>query len=116
MNFSRIISNAVRAVLVVFICTLLVVSNALPAAAIGSSQSDQSEGATRLDKIFQKSEEVTKADPLSMEETQREANRGLNEVQGAADINQMNRPEDASQATTGKDQLQNALERATGKK
>ncbi|WP_416666516.1 hypothetical protein [Egbenema bharatensis] len=116
MNFSRIISNAIRAVLVVFICTLLVVSNAFPAAAIGSSQSNPTEGDTRLDEIFRKSEEVTKADPLSMEETQRRANEGLNEVQGAADVNQMYRPEDAPQATTGKDQLQNVLERATGKK
>lgn len=115
MKFSRFISITLRTVLVAFTCALLIMSSALPAAAISSSRSNPSEGATRLDKIFEKSEEVTKADPLSMEETQREANQGLNEIQGGADVNQMNRPEDSSHATTAKDQLQNALERVTGK-
>lgn len=115
MKLSRIFSVTLRTVFVVFTCAVLIMSNAFPAAAISSSRSNPSQGEAPLDNIFEKSEEVTKAPPLSMEETQKRANEGINEIQGAADREQMYRPEN-SNATTGKDQLQNVLEKVTGKK
>ena len=118
MKFDRLISMAmrsIRALVIVFACAVFVLSNALPAAAIGSNPTRTDEGDTRLDQIFRKSEEVTKAPPLGMEETQREANRGINEIQGSADKEQMNRPEN-SQATSVADQVEEVLENITGKK
>lgn len=117
MKFADFIANVfrpVRLLIVASVCCLLFLVNILPAAAIGSSPSNPSEGATRLDEIYRKSEEVTKADPLSMEETQREANRGVNEIQGAADIHQMNRPENSGQATAVEEQVKRVLEKVKG--
>jgi hypothetical protein len=114
MKFSRIISITLKTVLVAFTCALMILNSAFPALAMESSRSNPSAGEAPLDRIFEKSEEVTKADPLSMEETQRRANEGINEIQGAADKDQMYRPEN-SNATTPKQQFQNALEKVTGK-
>lgn len=119
MKFDRFISMAIRsirALVIVFACAVFLLSNALPAAAIGSTPSRADEGDTRLDQIFRKSEEVTKAPPLNMEETQREANRGINEIQGSADKEQMSRPDNSRQATSVADQVEEALENLTGKK
>ncbi|NJO41849.1 MAG: hypothetical protein HC769_03085 [Cyanobacteria bacterium CRU_2_1] len=119
MNFARfntIVARSIRFVVIAFVCTLLFVSNALPAAAIGSTPSKPSEGSVRLDEVQRKSEEVTKADPMNLEETQREANRGINEVQGDADKDQMYRPENSRQATSAAEQVRDALENVTGRK
>jgi hypothetical protein len=119
MSFNHLISailRPVRFLVILFACTLILFSNAYPAvAAMGSARSNPSEGEAHLDEIQRKSEEVTKKDPLSLEETEKEANAGLNEIQGGADVKQMNRPSNSRQATTVEDQVKNALEKVTGR-
>jgi flagellar motility protein MotE (MotC chaperone) len=117
MNFTRfssVILRSIRFVVIAFTCTLLFISNALPASANTASRAKPSEGSVQLDSIQRKSEEVTKAPPLSGEQTQREANKGLNEVQGDANKDEMYSPENAK-ATSIIDQVENALENVTGR-
>ncbi|WAL59749.1 hypothetical protein [Thermocoleostomius sinensis] len=117
MNFTRchtLILRSIRFAVIAFTCTLLFVSNALPASANTAPRTRASEGSVQLDTIQEKSEAVTKAPPLSRKETQREANKGLNEVQGDANINDMYRPEN-SNATSIIDQVEEALENVTGR-
>lgn len=118
MSFNRFISailRPVRFLIVAVACALIVFSNAYPAAAIGSVRSNPSEGEAHLDDIQRKSEEITKRDPLSLKETQREANKGLNEVQGRSNVQQMNRPSNSRQATSMGEKVKDALESVTGK-
>ncbi len=117
MNFSplKAILRPMRVLVIAFACTVLFFSNMLPAAAIGSSQSRPSQGSVRMDEIQRKSEEVTKADPLSLEETQKEANKGINEIQGDANKDKMFRPENSRQATSVEEQVEHALEKVTGR-
>lgn len=119
MSFARIksmILGSLRLLVVAFACTMLFLGNALPAAAIGSSPSNPSKGEEPLDQIFEESKDVTDSQPMSLEETQKKANEGLNEVQGAADRDRMYTPENSQNATSVKDQVQNLLENVTGKK
>lgn len=117
MNSNRsnsFILRSIRFVVIAFACAVLFVSNALPAAAIGAPRSNPTKGEEQLDTIQEKSEEVTKAPPLSGGETQREANKGINEVQGDANKDQMFRPEN-SRGTTVTDRVEEALESITGR-
>lgn len=117
MNFASIksILRPMRFLVIALACTVIFFSNILPAAAIGSNPTRPSEGSVQLDEIQRKSEEVTKADPLSLEETQREANKGINEIQGDSDKNQMFRPETSQQATSVEDRVEQFLEKVTGR-
>lgn len=117
MTFDRlkaVLSRSVRFLVIAFACTLMVFSNAFPAAAISSPKSDYSEGDAHLDMIQEKSEEVLKSRPLSLEQTQSEANKGVNEIQGAADVQDMKTPQNAK-GVTAEQQLERALEKVTGR-
>jgi hypothetical protein len=119
MNFARaksFLSRSARFLAIAFACTLLMFSNAFPAFAISSKPSNLTEGEAHLDDIQMKSEEILKKNPLNLEETQAEANKGINEVQGAGDANDMNRPSNSRQAKSAVEQVTEALENVTGKK
>jgi hypothetical protein len=110
------ILSALRFVVVIFACSLVLVSNVLPAYAMGSSsKSKPSDGPAQLNKIEERAQDVAKSDPLSLEETQARSQGGLNEVQGAADKNKMSRPSNSQDATTIQDQVEGALEKVAGK-
>lgn len=104
-----------RMLVIVFACALIVLSNALPAFAMGRNKSKPSDGTIQLDKIEQRAEDMAQSDPLSLKETQSRTQGGLNEVQGSADKNKMKRPSNSQDATTIGDQLEGALEKVIGK-
>ncbi len=118
--FASVLSivRAVRAILVVATCALLIFSNAVPAFAIESYQSDVQEGETQLLETQKLTDEVSRYAPgnPNLEQTQERTNEGLNEVQGDADIDKMKTPENSQQAVTVEDEVNNLLKKVTGKK
>lgn len=126
MSFNRVISAVLRPVrflVIAFTCAFVLFSNVSPAVAaklggeagLGSDRSSTAKGSVQLDDIQRKSEEVTKAPPLGLQETQSEANKGINEIQGSANADQMYRPETSRQATSVEEQVKDVLENVTGK-
>jgi flagellar motility protein MotE (MotC chaperone) len=105
----------VRFLVVAFTCALLLFSNAFPAFAIDSYQSEPTEGTTQLLEIQRKTDEAAKEPPQGLKKVQEESNKGLNEVQGAADIDKQKRPENSQGATSAEDNVKNLLEKVTGK-
>lgn len=117
MSFNRFIQSIIRPVRFVIaaaLCLTLVVSNAFPAAAIGSSKSSPTEGTAQLNKIQEKTDEVARSAPPSLEEVQSKSEKGLNEVQGDADKDKMNRPENSQNATSVIDKVEDYLGKVTG--
>lgn len=106
----------VRFLVVAFTCTLLFLSSAVPAFAISSYQSDSTEGTTQLLETQRKTDEIAKSAPLGLKKVQEESNKGLNEVQGDADIDQQKRPSNSQNATTVEEEVKNILGKVTGKK
>jgi hypothetical protein len=115
--FASVLSilSPVRFLVVAFTCALLLLTNAFPAFAINSYQSDPTEGTTQLLDIQSKTDEAAKKPPIGLKKTQQETNEGLNEVQGAADIDKQKRPENSQSATTVEENIKNVLEKVTGK-
>ncbi|MCC5619225.1 hypothetical protein LC605_29955 [Nostoc sp. CHAB 5836] len=105
----------VRFLVVAFTCALILLSSAFPAFAIDSYQSDPTEGTTQLLDIQRKTDEAAKSPPAGMKKVQEESNKGLNEVQGAADIDQQKNPENSQSATSVEENIKNVLEKVTGK-
>lgn len=100
-----------RFLVAIAFCALLLLSNALPASAIESYQSSPTEGETQLPGVIRKSEEVSRSAPRSQGELQRtqEGQAGLNAVQGTADAEKMNRPENSSGATSVETKIKEGL-------
>ena len=87
MNFTRFKLGNLRPFRFVFatlMCGMLLLSSALPAAAIGASKSSPDKGAAQLSEIVDKTQELTENNAPSKERVVRESNKGLNEVQGVA--------------------------------
>jgi len=84
-------ARPVRFLIVASLCTVLLLSNALPAAAVGGSD----KGGTTLDEIVEKAEQVVKQEPRSMQEVQAEANKSTNTVQGSANKEKMEQSQDS---------------------
>lgn len=117
MNFVRFIQPIIRPfrfVIATALCLTLLFSNAFPAAAIGSSTSDLSEGTTQLHDIQNQTDKVARSAPPSLEEVQSKSQKGLNEVQGDADKNKMKRPENSQNATSVIDKVEDYLQKVTG--
>jgi hypothetical protein len=110
--------RAIRVLFLVATCALLIFSNAVPAFAIESYQSDVKEGPTQLLETQKLTDEVSRYAPgtPNMEQSQERANKGLNEVQGDADIDKMKTPENSQDAVTVEDEVNNLLKKVTGKK
>ena len=109
----------IRLLLAAFACAFLVFSTALPAYSDTPQptgiQKSPTQGESNLLDIEKEAQEAVLKDPYSREETQYKANQGLNEVQGAADLDKMKRPENSQGATSVEDKVKNALEKATGR-
>jgi cytoskeletal protein RodZ len=114
-NFSSLL-RSVRALIFTAICAIFIFANAVPAFAIESYQSQPKEATTQLLETQRLTDEVSRSAPPSLEETQERANKGINEIQGDADADKMKRPENSRTAVSVKDEVQNALEKVTGKK
>lgn len=107
--------SPVRFLVVAFTCALLLLSSAFPAFAIDSYQSDPSEATTQLLDIQRKTDEAAQAPPAGLKKVQKESNKGLNEVQGDADIDKQKRPENSQSSTTAETNVKNFLDKITGK-
>ncbi|QSJ15344.1 hypothetical protein JYQ62_26330 [Nostoc sp. UHCC 0702] len=119
MNFIRLIQPVIRPfrfVIAATLCLTLLLTNAFPAAAIGSSKSELSEGTTQLSGIQKETDKVARSAPPSLEEVQSKSQEGLNEVQGDADKNKMKSPENSQNATSVIDKVENYLQKVTGDK
>jgi hypothetical protein len=108
------------------VCALMLFSNATPAFSLSNpfasdkadktvQQSSPTQGEEQLKGIEKGAQKTINRsqDLLSGDEVIKKSNEGLNEVQGAADLDQMKRPSN-SQGETIEGILQNKLEKATG--
>ncbi|MBE9037835.1 hypothetical protein [aff. Roholtiella sp. LEGE 12411] len=109
------ILHPVRFLVVAFTCALLFLSSAFPAFAIDSYQSDPTEATTQLLETQRETDEVAKSAPLGLKEVQNKSNEGLNEVQGAADIDKQKRPSNSQSSTSVEENVKNFLGKVTGK-
>jgi hypothetical protein len=110
-------------------CALILFSNALPAYSLpnipnpfasdnaAATPTSPTEGEAQLKGIEAGGQKTVNRsqDLLSGEEVMRKSNEGLNEVQGAADINKMKRPSNTG-AESVEGIIQEKLEEATGQK
>lgn len=119
MNFSHHFSSVfsfVRGLVIALACAVLLFTNAYPALAIGSTPSNPAEGEAPLNDILKESQDAIRPEnALSSEKVIERANKGLNEVQSDADIDQMNRPDNSREATSAAEQVQRALGKAVDK-
>ncbi|MBD2771592.1 hypothetical protein [Iningainema tapete] len=106
--------RVVRFVIVAFACTVLLLSNTLPASAIGSPKSNPDESTTQLLETQKKTDEISKEPPPTLEKVQKESNKGLNEIQGDADIDKQKRPENTQGSTSVEDEIKGFLDKVTG--
>lgn len=119
IRFKLSFLRPVRFLVAVCVCALLVFSHAFPAYSDPvnptSSRVTPEKGEAQLRGIEREAQEATQEKPYSREETQAKANKGLNELQGTADIDQMERPENA-EASSVEEKSKNFLDTLTGKK
>jgi vacuolar-type H+-ATPase subunit H len=85
MKFAQFLT---RLVVVVFICGLMAFANVVPAIA---SQNNPNKGLEQLPNIQMKTDNAAKAGPYPSSKLKSNAKQGLNEIQGTADIDKMNR-------------------------
>lgn len=120
VNFvrSKLASNLrpLRFVFAALMCVMLLLSTALPAAAIGASKSSPNKGAEQLNEIQQNTQELTENNAPSKSRVINKSNKGLNEVQGAANAKNMNRPSNSQGAVTVEEKVEGFLEKITGDK
>jgi hypothetical protein len=102
----RLIVHPMRLLIMVVMCTYLVLTSAHPVAAYTASKNNPSQD----DEIMRKSQEILRSGPPSMKTVQERSNKGLNEVQGDAEKNQMKRPENSTGVTVEK-QIEQAIEK-----
>lgn len=105
---------ASRFIFVALSCVFIFLFNAFPASAISSYQSEPTEGTTQLLETQRRTDEAAKSPPMGLKETQEKTKKGLNEVQGDADIQKMKRPENSQNATSVEEEVEGFLEKVTG--
>ncbi|MBD2363213.1 hypothetical protein H6G36_18815 [Anabaena minutissima FACHB-250] len=113
--FSSVLSQF-KFLIIAFTCAVLFLSSAIPAFAIESYQSEPTEATTQLLETQRQTDEMAKSPPATLKEVQKKSNEGLNEVQGAADIDKMKRPANSQNATSVEDEVKSFLEKVTGNK
>ena len=120
IRFNMSALRPVRFLVAACVCALLLFSNAFPAFADPvnptSVKSSLQQGEANLQSIEKEAQKAVLKDPYSQQETTDKANQGLNEIQGAADFDQMNRPDNSQDAISVEDKSKNFLEALTGKK
>ena len=109
--FGRLRPFAIAAV-----CALVLLANATPALAFGGSNSSPDKGLEQLDSVQNKSEQAItkdgKNDMGSMRKVSKNAQEGLNGVQGAANKGDMISPNEAD-GNTIEGNIEEALEEIT---
>jgi hypothetical protein len=115
MNFIRTrLIQPLRTLLVTVTCALFLLLNVSSALAAGhSTPSKATEGEAQLNKIYDRSEDMLQNGIPSLEQVEKRANEGINEVQGDADKDKMSRPGNSQQAVSVKDQIKKSLEKAS---
>lgn len=108
-KLSNWLRSSIRLVLTVCICGLLFISSAYPAQAVTSKATD---GEASLNRVQAKTDDVASSNPRGIKEVTKEAQKGLNAVQGGADKGKMVSPEDTN-ATTVKEKTANFLDNLT---
>ena len=120
IRFNLSFLRPVRFLVAVCVCTLLVFSHAFPAYSdpvnTTAPQSAPQQGEAQLRGIEREAQEATQDKPYSREQTKAKANPGLNEIQGNANVENMNRPENSQGASSVEDKSKNFLDALTGKK
>ena len=123
MRFIRLNLSALRPLRFLVACcisTLLVFSNVLPAFSDPvnptASGTAPQQGETHLLGIEKEAQKAVLDKPYSRGETQGKAKEGLNEIQGADDVNEMSRPENSQDAISVEDKSKNFLDALIGKK
>lgn len=112
-RFSAILKKSVHFLVAAIACVGLIFSSAYPAFAAGQgTPTSPTQGETQLPKIIDRSEDAAKTGIDSMKEVAKRSEQGLNEVQGAADYDKMQRPENSQEATSFIDQVKETLEKA----
>lgn len=112
MLFSKLnnwLQSSIRLLLTVLVCGMLFVVSADPAQAVTSKPTD---GEVSLNRIQKKTDDVAKSSPRGIEEITKEAQKGLNAVQGDADADKMISPEEAD-GTTVTEQAANFFDNLT---
>ncbi|MEX0271153.1 hypothetical protein AB3R30_18610 [Leptolyngbyaceae cyanobacterium UHCC 1019] len=117
MNFIRTrLAQSIRTILIAFTCAILIFSTAFPALAGGkTAPTSPTKGEAPLNDIIDKSEDVLQNGVPSLEQVQKEANKGINEVQGSADMDKMSRPDNSRKAVSIEERIKTGLEKAEGK-
>jgi hypothetical protein len=117
-RFAKMFLRLTQTLAIMFTCTLLIFSNAVPANATPANttqaKSDPTEGSARLYDIQKSSEEVLRHPPLDIKSVQDPSNEGLNEAQGDGDIDQMSRPSNSQKATSIQEKAEQILEKVKG--
>lgn len=108
--FQSLNFRPLRSLVIAFTCAILFFANAFPVAA---ANTDPREGEVGLKSIQAETDTVAKEMPPGLEETQKKAQEGLNEVQGAADKEKMKTPENAN-STSFEDQLKEGYKNIFG--
>lgn len=103
-------------ILVIFTCAFMYFQLTLPALAITSYQSDPTEATTQLLETQRRTDEIARSAPIDPQKVQDTVvGRGLNEVQGEADIEKMKRPENSEYAVSVEEEVEGLLRKVTGK-
>lgn len=114
MKFITNIISAIRPVRFLFtalICTILFFASVTPAQAGYMPKSKPSEGTTQLNKIDDKAQQEIDNPAMNLEEIEKRAQNGLNEVQGSADKGKMYTSK-SSEPVIGK-KIEKALDKVT---
>lgn len=90
------LKSSIRLTLTVLLCGMLFLAFANPVQA-ENTRDPNSE--VSLNKIQEKTDRVSRSNPQGIEEVTREAQKGLNEVQGGADKDKMISPDEANGTT-----------------
>jgi hypothetical protein len=109
-------TRVMRFLVTVTLCMVMIFSftaNAFAASGMTSNPSSPKQGEAKLDEVYGKSEDALRNPPLSARQVESEANKGVNEVQGAADLEKMKSPENSGEATTVEEQVEKVLDKAT---
>ena len=102
------LKSSVRIVLTAMVCGLLLISAANPAMAATKT----TDGEASLNRIQAKTDDVARSNPRGIEEVTKEAQKGLNAVQGGADADKMVTP-DETNATSVKEKAASFLDNLT---
>lgn len=79
---------------------------------VSAATSSPTDGEVSLDEVQAKTDDVASSNPRGIKEVTKEAQKGLNAVQGGADADKMVMPEDTD-ATTVKEKAENFFDKLT---